>query len=57
MHERIRTSPEVDSTVGASPTALFRGDRQTEQGDHGLTDDDLLAWRPAAATRRSAVKK
>jgi hypothetical protein len=29
-----------------------------EQGKHGLTDDDLRAWRPAAATRgrRSAAK-
>ncbi|MEU9098017.1 BREX-2 system adenine-specific DNA-methyltransferase PglX [Streptomyces sp. NPDC048361] len=49
---------EVDSTFGASPAAFFRSDRQMEQGKHGLTDDDLRAWRPAAATRgRAATKK
>ncbi len=48
---------EVDSTFGASPAAFFRSDRQMEQGKHGLTDDDLRAWRPAAATRGRAAKK
>ncbi|MFG2835950.1 BREX-2 system adenine-specific DNA-methyltransferase PglX [Streptomyces zaomyceticus] len=49
---------EFDANFGASPAAFFRGDRQMVQGEHGLTDDDLRAWRPAAATRgRRASKK
>ncbi|MFJ5933613.1 BREX-2 system adenine-specific DNA-methyltransferase PglX [Streptomyces sp. NPDC093071] len=49
---------EFDATFGSSPAAFFRGDRQMEQGKHGLTDDDLRAWRPAAATRgRRTTKK
>ncbi|MBT2452730.1 BREX-2 system adenine-specific DNA-methyltransferase PglX [Streptomyces sp. ISL-43] len=49
---------EFDATFGASPAAFFRGDRQMVQGEHGLTDDDLRAWRPAAATRgRRTTKK
>ncbi|KOU35252.1 DNA methylase [Streptomyces sp. WM6378] len=49
---------EFDSNFGASPAAFFRGDRQMVQGEHGLTDDDLRAWRPAAATRgRRTTKK
>ncbi|WP_405762643.1 BREX-2 system adenine-specific DNA-methyltransferase PglX [Streptomyces sp. NBC_00045] len=48
---------EVDSTFGSSPAAFFRSDRQMEQGKHGLTDDDLRAWRPAAATRGRKVAK
>ncbi|MFC9813331.1 BREX-2 system adenine-specific DNA-methyltransferase PglX [Streptomyces virginiae] len=49
---------EFDANFGASPAAFFRGDRQMVQGEHGLTDDDLRAWRPAAATRgRRATKK
>ncbi|GHG17081.1 BREX-2 system adenine-specific DNA-methyltransferase PglX [Streptomyces zaomyceticus] len=49
---------EFDANFGASPSAFFRGDRQMMQGEHGLTDDDLRAWRPAAATRgRRATKK
>ncbi|MET9851896.1 BREX-2 system adenine-specific DNA-methyltransferase PglX [Streptomyces sp. NPDC006450] len=42
---------EFDANFGASPAAFFRGDRQMVQGEHGLTDDDLRVWRPAAATR------
>ncbi|MGW4686121.1 BREX-2 system adenine-specific DNA-methyltransferase PglX [Streptomyces sp. NPDC004244] len=42
---------EFDANFGASPAAFFRGDRQMVQGEHGLTDDDLRAWRPVAATR------
>ncbi|WP_405548380.1 BREX-2 system adenine-specific DNA-methyltransferase PglX [Streptomyces globisporus] len=41
---------EFDSSFGSSPATFFRGDRQMEQGRHGLTDDDLRAWRPAAAS-------
>ncbi|MFD9053126.1 BREX-2 system adenine-specific DNA-methyltransferase PglX [Streptomyces zaomyceticus] len=49
---------EFDDTFGSSPAVFFRGDRQMEQGKHGLTDDDLRAWRPAAATRgRRTTKK
>ena len=49
---------EFDSSFSSSPAAFFRGDRQMEQGRHGLTDDDLRAWRPAAATRgRRTTKK
>ncbi|MGW6782657.1 BREX-2 system adenine-specific DNA-methyltransferase PglX [Streptomyces sp. NPDC054987] len=49
---------EFDANFGASPAAFFRGDRQMVQGEHGLTDDDLRAWRPAATTRgRRASKK
>ncbi|MEW2434180.1 BREX-2 system adenine-specific DNA-methyltransferase PglX [Streptomyces caniferus] len=49
---------EFDATFGASPAAYFRGDRQMVQGEHGLTDGDLHAWRPAAGTRgRHAAKK
>ncbi|MFE3070561.1 BREX-2 system adenine-specific DNA-methyltransferase PglX [Streptomyces sp. NPDC059247] len=49
---------EFDATFGSSPAVFFRGDRQMEQGKHGLTDDDLHAWRPAAATRgRRTTKK
>ncbi|MFI8276006.1 BREX-2 system adenine-specific DNA-methyltransferase PglX [Streptomyces sp. NPDC085929] len=49
---------EFDANFGASPAAFFRGDRQMVQGEHGLTDDDLRAWRPAAATRgRRTTKK
>ncbi|MFF3607088.1 BREX-2 system adenine-specific DNA-methyltransferase PglX [Streptomyces sp. NPDC002463] len=49
---------EFDATFGTSPADFFRGDRQMEQGKHGLTDDDLRAWRPAAATRgRRTTKK
>ncbi|MCX2185181.1 BREX-2 system adenine-specific DNA-methyltransferase PglX [Streptomyces sp. SKN60] len=49
---------EFDATFGTSPADFFRGDRQMEQGRHGLTDDDLRAWRPAAATRgRRTTKK
>ncbi|MGW3800107.1 BREX-2 system adenine-specific DNA-methyltransferase PglX [Streptomyces clavifer] len=42
---------EFDAAFGASPAAFFRGDRQMVQGEHGLTDDDLRAWRPVAAKR------
>ncbi|GAA2246350.1 DNA methylase [Streptomyces ruber] len=48
---------EFDATFGASPAAFFRGDRQMVQGEHGLTDDDLRAWRPAAAARGRRTSK
>ncbi|MGW1705032.1 BREX-2 system adenine-specific DNA-methyltransferase PglX [Streptomyces sp. NPDC002206] len=50
---------EFDMLYSGSPAAFFAGYRQTQQGEHGLTDDDLRAWRPPAATRgrRAAPKK
>ncbi|WP_328775743.1 BREX-2 system adenine-specific DNA-methyltransferase PglX [Streptomyces goshikiensis] len=48
---------EFDATFGASPAAFFRGDRQMVQGEHGLTDHDLRAWRPTAARGRRTTKK
>ncbi|MEK9522036.1 BREX-2 system adenine-specific DNA-methyltransferase PglX [Streptomyces venezuelae] len=48
---------EFDAAFGSSPADFFRGDRQMEQGKHGLTDDSLRAWRPAAATRGRRTTK
>ncbi|MFE3018948.1 BREX-2 system adenine-specific DNA-methyltransferase PglX [Streptomyces sp. NPDC059256] len=49
---------EFDPDFGASPAEFFRGDRQMVQGQHGLTDADLRAWRPVPATRgRRTTKK
>ncbi|MBO0655485.1 BREX-2 system adenine-specific DNA-methyltransferase PglX [Streptomyces triculaminicus] len=49
---------EFDPAFSASPAAFFRGDRQMVQGEHGLTDADLQAWRPAATPRgRRAAKR
>ncbi|WP_406384535.1 BREX-2 system adenine-specific DNA-methyltransferase PglX [Streptomyces sp. NBC_01618] len=47
---------EFDAAFSASPAAFFRGDRQMVQGEHGLTDDDLRAWRPVPA-KKGAKKK
>ncbi|MET8115387.1 BREX-2 system adenine-specific DNA-methyltransferase PglX [Streptomyces prasinus] len=47
---------EFDVLYSGSPAAFFAGYRQTQQGAHGLTDDDLRAWRPPAATRGRATK-
>ncbi|MFC8034198.1 BREX-2 system adenine-specific DNA-methyltransferase PglX [Streptomyces griseoincarnatus] len=38
---------EPDPLFAPTPAKFFKGDRQMEQGKHGLTDDDLRAWRPA----------
>ncbi|MET8330043.1 BREX-2 system adenine-specific DNA-methyltransferase PglX, partial [Streptomyces sp. NPDC005181] len=43
---------EFDPLYGSTPAAFFAGYRATQQGEHGLTDDDLRAWRPAPAARR-----
>ncbi|MCX4909566.1 BREX-2 system adenine-specific DNA-methyltransferase PglX [Streptomyces sp. NBC_00878] len=43
---------EFDPLYGGSPAAFFAGYRATKQGEHGLSDDDLRAWRPAPAARR-----
>ncbi|MFF8536220.1 BREX-2 system adenine-specific DNA-methyltransferase PglX [Streptomyces sp. NPDC015532] len=49
---------ESDPLFAPTPAKFFEGDRQMEQGKHGLTDDDLRAWRPAAAARgRRTTKK
>ncbi|MCG3039481.1 BREX-2 system adenine-specific DNA-methyltransferase PglX [Streptomyces sp. S1A] len=50
---------EFDMAYSGSPADFFAGYRQTKQGEHGLTDDDLRAWRPPAATRgrRATAKK
>ncbi|MGW0314453.1 BREX-2 system adenine-specific DNA-methyltransferase PglX [Streptomyces flavidovirens] len=49
---------EPDPLFAPTPAKFFESDRQMEQGKHGLTDDDLRAWRPAAATRgRRTTKK
>ncbi|HEY5835159.1 BREX-2 system adenine-specific DNA-methyltransferase PglX [Streptomyces sp.] len=50
---------EFDPLYGMSPAAFFAGYRSQIQGEHGLTDDDLRAWRPPAPTRgrRTAKKK
>ncbi|MEU2206435.1 BREX-2 system adenine-specific DNA-methyltransferase PglX [Streptomyces hygroscopicus] len=42
---------DFDPLYGSSPAAFFAGYRATQQGEHGLTDEDLRAWRPAPATR------
>ncbi|MGX1560878.1 BREX-2 system adenine-specific DNA-methyltransferase PglX [Streptomyces sp. NPDC055506] len=42
---------EYDAEFGASPAAEVLAFRQQKQGELGLTDDTLRAWRPAPATR------
>ncbi|WP_405694977.1 BREX-2 system adenine-specific DNA-methyltransferase PglX [Streptomyces coelicoflavus] len=42
---------EYDAEFGASPAAEILAFRQQKQGELGLTDDALRAWRPAPATR------
>ncbi|MER6108960.1 BREX-2 system adenine-specific DNA-methyltransferase PglX [Streptomyces hirsutus] len=42
---------EFDALYGGSPAAFFAGYRATKQGEHGLTDDDLRAWRPGKRTK------
>ncbi|MFI5820204.1 BREX-2 system adenine-specific DNA-methyltransferase PglX [Streptomyces rishiriensis] len=49
---------EYDPEFGASPAAEILAFRQSKQGELGLTDDAVRAWRPAATTRgRGAAKK
>lgn len=43
---------EFDPPYGSTPAAFFAGYRATQQGERGLTGEDLPAWRPAPATRR-----
>ncbi|MER7685214.1 BREX-2 system adenine-specific DNA-methyltransferase PglX [Streptomyces sp. NPDC097610] len=42
---------DFDPLYGGSPAAFFAGYRATKQGEHGLTDDDLCAWRPGKPTK------
>ncbi|MEW1545295.1 BREX-2 system adenine-specific DNA-methyltransferase PglX [Streptomyces tsukubensis] len=42
---------EFDVLYSGSPAAFFAGYRATQQGELGLTDDDLRDWRPAPAAR------
>ncbi|MFC8100271.1 BREX-2 system adenine-specific DNA-methyltransferase PglX [Streptomyces sp. NPDC057363] len=42
---------EYDAEFGASPAAEILAFRQQKQGELGLTDDTLRAWRPTPATR------
>ncbi|AWL38680.1 MULTISPECIES: BREX-2 system adenine-specific DNA-methyltransferase PglX [unclassified Streptomyces] len=46
---------EFDMLYSGSPADFFVGYRQQKQSEHGLTDDDLRAWRPPAATRGRRV--
>jgi hypothetical protein len=48
---------EFDEMYSGPPAGYFSGYRQQKQGEHDLTDDDLRAWRPAAATRGRRAKK
>ncbi|MEU6296461.1 BREX-2 system adenine-specific DNA-methyltransferase PglX [Streptomyces erythrochromogenes] len=48
---------EFDINYSGSPAAFFEGYRATQQGERGLTDDDLRNWRPPATRggRRAAT--
>ncbi|MFI8950322.1 BREX-2 system adenine-specific DNA-methyltransferase PglX [Streptomyces sp. NPDC053750] len=48
---------EYDPEFGASPAAEILAFRQQKQGELGLTDDALRAWRPSAARRGSGAPK
>lgn len=48
---------EYDPEFGASPAAEILAFRQQKQGELGLTDDALRAWRPAAAARGRGRRK
>ncbi|MGW0839071.1 BREX-2 system adenine-specific DNA-methyltransferase PglX [Streptomyces sp. NPDC002787] len=48
---------EFDMNYSGSPADFFAGYRQQKQGEHGLTDDDLRAWRPPATRGRRAAAK
>ncbi|GLU49008.1 BREX-2 system adenine-specific DNA-methyltransferase PglX [Nocardiopsis ansamitocini] len=47
---------EYDPDFSASPAAEILAFRQQKQGELGLTDDALRAWRPAASGGRGAKK-
>ncbi|MFI6583516.1 BREX-2 system adenine-specific DNA-methyltransferase PglX [Embleya sp. NPDC050493] len=45
-----------DPAYGMSPAAFFAAYRSQIQGENGLTDDDLRAWRPPAGRKPRAAK-
>lgn len=48
---------EFDITYSGTPAGFFANYRQQIQGEHGLTDDELRAWRPARAARGRRTAK
>lgn len=42
---------EFDPLYSGTPAAFFAGYRSAQQGEYGLTDDDLRDWRPAPVRR------
>ncbi|MFI9511258.1 BREX-2 system adenine-specific DNA-methyltransferase PglX [Nocardia sp. NPDC052566] len=48
---------EFDDAYSGSPAEFFAGYRRQIQSEHGLTDDDLRAWRPPVARSRAAGAK
>ncbi|NDU73744.1 BREX-2 system adenine-specific DNA-methyltransferase PglX [Actinomadura sp. DSM 109109] len=48
---------DFDPAYSGSPAAYFDGYRQQVRDEHGLTDDDLRAWRPEAARRGRRAKQ
>ncbi|MQY22653.1 BREX-2 system adenine-specific DNA-methyltransferase PglX [Nocardia macrotermitis] len=42
---------EFDEAYSGPPSAFFAGYRRQVQSEHGLSDEDLRAWRPPTATR------
>lgn len=48
---------DPDPLFAPTPAKFFEGDRQMEQGKHGLIDEDLRAWCPVATARGRARKK
>ncbi|MFS0693582.1 BREX-2 system adenine-specific DNA-methyltransferase PglX [Streptomyces nitrosporeus] len=48
---------EYDADFGASPAAEILAFRQQKQGELGLSDDTLRAWRPAPRAKKAAAPK
>ncbi|GAA1828685.1 BREX-2 system adenine-specific DNA-methyltransferase PglX [Actinomadura chokoriensis] len=48
---------DFDPAYSGSPAAYFDGYRQQVRDEHGLTDDDLRAWRPEAPRRGRRAKQ
>ncbi|GAA0974064.1 BREX-2 system adenine-specific DNA-methyltransferase PglX [Acrocarpospora macrocephala] len=48
---------EFDPMYSGSPADFFAGYRQQIQGEHGLTDNDLRSWVPAAPARAGRTSK
>jgi hypothetical protein len=48
---------EFDMLYSGPPADFFASYRQQKQAEHGLTEDDLRAWRPPASTRGKAKKR